>query len=82
MNGSDVNESEVIAELLDLPPEAVNVKAGTCEGLDAVGRGEAIACWAIVLLQRAPGLALMQPAVVRSRIASSRTEERRGIRSP
>lgn len=32
--------------LLDLPPDAVGVKATTNEGLDAVGRGEAIACWA------------------------------------
>jgi len=30
----------------------VNVKAGTNEGCDAVGRGEAIAAHAVVLLKR------------------------------
>ncbi len=39
-----------ICRLLDLPPDAVNIKAGTNEGLDAVGRGEAIACLATALL--------------------------------
>lgn len=42
-----------IAELLGLPAERVGIKATTNEGLDAVGRGEAIACWAIVLLASA-----------------------------
>lgn len=40
-----------LAELLDVAVERVNIKAGTNEGLDAVGRGEAIACWASVLLR-------------------------------
>ncbi len=40
----------VIAELLGVSPQAVNVKAGTNEGLDAIGRGEAVACTAIVAL--------------------------------
>lgn len=35
-----------LAALLGLPPERIGVKATTNEGLDAVGRGEAIACWA------------------------------------
>lgn len=39
-----------LAELLGLPEGAVGVKATTNEGLDAIGRGEAIACWATVLL--------------------------------
>ncbi|RMF83110.1 MAG: 2-C-methyl-D-erythritol 2,4-cyclodiphosphate synthase [Planctomycetota bacterium] len=39
-----------LAELLALPTSAVGVKATTNEGLDAVGRGEAMACWAVVLL--------------------------------
>jgi 2-C-methyl-D-erythritol 2,4-cyclodiphosphate synthase len=39
-----------LAKLLDLPADAVGVKATTNEGLDAVGRGEAVACWATVLL--------------------------------
>jgi 2-C-methyl-D-erythritol 2,4-cyclodiphosphate synthase len=42
-----------LAELLDLPANAVNVKATTNEGLDAIGRGEAIACWAMVVLTTA-----------------------------
>ncbi len=41
-----------LAELLDLPADAVGVKATTNEGLDAIGRGDAIACWAAVLLTR------------------------------
>jgi len=41
-----------LAELLSLSPEAVGVKATTNEGLDAVGRGEAIACWAVATLER------------------------------
>lgn len=44
-----------VAELLGLPAERVAVKAGTNEGLDAVGRGEAIACWAAVLLTEKAG---------------------------
>jgi 2-C-methyl-D-erythritol 2,4-cyclodiphosphate synthase len=39
-----------LTQLLDCP--AVNVKAGTNEGCDAIGRGEAIAAHAIVLLGR------------------------------
>jgi 2-C-methyl-D-erythritol 2,4-cyclodiphosphate synthase len=41
-----------IATLLDVPAECVNVKAKTNEGLDAVGRGEAIATTAVVLLEQ------------------------------
>lgn len=41
-----------IAEMLGIDPAQIGVKAGTNEGLDAVGRGEAIACHAIVLLKR------------------------------
>ena len=37
-----------LASLLGLPVDAVNVKAKTNEGVDAVGRGEAIACTAVV----------------------------------
>lgn len=42
-----------LAELLGIPRESVGVKAATNEGLDAVGRGEAIACFASVLLRGA-----------------------------
>jgi 2-C-methyl-D-erythritol 2,4-cyclodiphosphate synthase len=34
--------------------EAVSVKAKTNEGVDAVGRGEAVAAHAVVLLSRRP----------------------------
>jgi len=37
-----------LARLLNLPADAVSIKAKTNEGLDAVGRGEAIACTAVV----------------------------------
>ena len=41
-----------IAAVLGLPTEAVNVKAKTNESVDAVGRGEAIAALAVVLLEK------------------------------
>jgi len=41
---------EVIAKLLETAVEQVNVKAGTNEECDAIGRGEAIAAHAVVLL--------------------------------
>jgi 2-C-methyl-D-erythritol 2,4-cyclodiphosphate synthase len=43
-----------IAELLGMPVECVSIKAKTNEGLDAIGRGEAIAATAVVLLEEAP----------------------------
>ncbi len=46
---------QTIAELLGLPGDAVGLKATTNEGLDAIGRGEAIACWAAVLLETTGG---------------------------
>jgi len=42
---------EHIASDLGLAPEAVNVKAKTNEGLDAVGRGEAVAAEAVVVIE-------------------------------
>jgi 2-C-methyl-D-erythritol 2,4-cyclodiphosphate synthase len=39
-----------LAERLGLAVDAVNVKAKTNEGLDAIGRGEAIAAHAIILV--------------------------------
>jgi 2-C-methyl-D-erythritol 2,4-cyclodiphosphate synthase len=46
------------------PRAVVNVKAGTNEGCDAIGRGEAIAAHAVVLLRRDAG---MLPAHVQRR---------------
>ena len=43
-----------LADLLRVAPDRVNVKAGTNEGVDAVGRGEAIAAHAVVLLAADP----------------------------
>lgn len=40
-----------IAELLDVPLTRVSIKAKTNEGVDAIGRGEAIAATAVVLLE-------------------------------
>lgn len=42
-----------LADLLGLPPQQVNVKAKTNEGLGAIGRGEGIACQALVALDEA-----------------------------
>jgi len=39
-----------VAELLKVRVEQINIKAGTNEGVDAIGRGEAIAAHAVVLL--------------------------------
>lgn len=39
-----------VAQLLGISPERVNIKATTMEGLDAIGRGEAIAAQAAVTL--------------------------------
>lgn len=41
-----------IGEMLGLASDCISVKAGTNEGMDAIGRGEAIACMAAVLLER------------------------------
>jgi 2-C-methyl-D-erythritol 4-phosphate cytidylyltransferase/2-C-methyl-D-erythritol 2,4-cyclodiphosphate synthase len=43
---------EQLAAALSLPPDAVSVKAKTNEGVDAVGRGEAVAAHAVALLTR------------------------------
>ncbi len=43
---------ERIAEIAGVGAEAVSVKAKTGEGLDAVGRGEAMAATAVVLIER------------------------------
>jgi len=44
---------ETLARALGLEPAEVNVKAKTTEGLEAVGRGEAMAAQAIVVLESA-----------------------------
>lgn len=41
-----------VAALLGIDPAQVNIKAGTNEGCDSIGRGEAIAADAVVLLIR------------------------------
>ena len=42
---------ENVAKLLGLPPDAVNVKAKTGEKVGHIGRGEAIATHAVVLIE-------------------------------
>lgn len=42
--------AENIAAILEIPGDCVSVKAKTNEGLDAVGKREAIVCYAVVLL--------------------------------
>ena len=41
---------EQLAEVLEVDVDCVSVKAKTNEGLDAIGRGEAIAAQAIILI--------------------------------
>lgn len=43
-----------VARLLDVDPTAVNVKAKTGEHVGPIGRGEAIACEAVILIDREP----------------------------
>ena len=43
---------ENLAGLLALPPDAVNVKAKTGEKVGHIGRGEAIGCHAVVLIEK------------------------------
>lgn len=47
---------EKLAEVLEVNVDAISVKAKTNEGLDAIGRGEAMAAHAIVLLVHSPQL--------------------------
>jgi 2-C-methyl-D-erythritol 2,4-cyclodiphosphate synthase len=42
---------EALAKSLGISPSAINLKAKTNEGVDAIGRGEAIAAQAIVTLE-------------------------------
>lgn len=44
-----------LAEALEIEPELINIKAKTNEGLDAVGRGEAIGAQAVVMIARDAG---------------------------
>ena len=48
--------TDLLAGLLAVDARQVNVKAGTNEGCDAVGRGEAVAAYAVVLLATADRL--------------------------
>jgi 2-C-methyl-D-erythritol 2,4-cyclodiphosphate synthase len=41
---------KVLAPILDIPPANIGIKAKTNEGLGAVGREKAVACWAAALL--------------------------------
>ena len=43
---------ESIASLLGVPPDAVSVKAKTGEQVGHIGRGEAIGCHAVVLIEK------------------------------
>jgi 2-C-methyl-D-erythritol 2,4-cyclodiphosphate synthase len=44
-----------VAELLGIAPDRVNVKAKTNEGVGEIGRGEAIAAYAVCLVRRSEG---------------------------
>ena len=70
-----------LAGTLEVPPSAVSVKAKTNEGVDAVGRGEAIAAQAILLIVAGapPGMLQGRARVVRQRL---RTEERNRAGAP
>ncbi len=42
-----------VASIFKVPVTSVSIKAKTNEGLDAVGKGQAMACYAVVLLRKA-----------------------------
>jgi 2-C-methyl-D-erythritol 2,4-cyclodiphosphate synthase len=50
-----------LMELLGLPPDCINLKAKTGERVGHIGRGEAIACQAVALIEKI-GSAPAQPA--------------------
>ena len=41
---------EIMCSLLQIEEECLGIKARTNEGIDLIGRGEAIACWALTLI--------------------------------
>jgi len=41
-----------LCPLLGVAPDRLGIKGKTNEGIGAIGRGEAIACWATALLQK------------------------------
>lgn len=43
-----------LAEILGIVTEAVSVKSKTTDGLGFTGRGEGVACYAVVLIEREP----------------------------
>jgi 2-C-methyl-D-erythritol 2,4-cyclodiphosphate synthase len=42
---------DVLCPVLGIPKRALAIKAKTNEGLGLIGRGQAIACWAVALIQ-------------------------------
>lgn len=51
--GPHVNAmKQTLAPILGVPEGSVGIKAKTNEGLGAVGRGRAIACWAVALISQ------------------------------
>ncbi|MSR52644.1 MAG: 2-C-methyl-D-erythritol 2,4-cyclodiphosphate synthase [Gemmataceae bacterium] len=53
---------ENVAKLLNLPTDCVSVKAKTGEQVGHIGRGEAIGCHAIVLIEQSPSLRFKEGA--------------------
>lgn len=43
---------ERLSSVLEIERDRINIKATTNEGLDATGRGEAIAAWAVALIEK------------------------------
>lgn len=41
----------VLSPIVGLPPQRIGLKAKTNEGMGTLGRGQAIACWAVALIR-------------------------------
>lgn len=57
---------KTIGGILGADPGRISIKATTHEGLDALGRGEGVAAYAVVLLERRAGRRERRPARSRS----------------
>jgi 2-C-methyl-D-erythritol 2,4-cyclodiphosphate synthase len=66
-----------LARALGIPPDRINLKAKTNEGVDAIGRGEALAAYAVASI----GKTIKPSAKARERIRQIEKKAQRKLRS-